>query len=118
MVAELFDVEFIGCVYETHIGVNGLHFLAGDFATVKKFTITDENMTLEEFSSILRNSNWGYELKLTNLQWKADSTFILTYKTSRQNTQGMEQYHGKVVNDTAKLFFNESDRKSPFSIKK
>ena len=81
------------------------YYLAGDFATVKRFTITEEPMSLEEFSTILRASDWGYEIKLTNLHWEADSTFILTYRTKKENTTGMEQYHGKVVNDTAKLYF-------------
>ena len=90
------------------------YYLAGDFATVKRFTITEEPMSLEEFSNLMRSSNWGYEIKLTNLQWEDDSTFILTYKTKKENTTGMEQYHGMVVNDTAKLFVNLKKTENPY----
>ena len=91
------------------------YFLVGDFATVKKFTITKKETNLEDFSKVLENSNLGYEIKLTNVQWLEDSTFILTYKTRKENTTGMEQYHGRIVNDTAKLFFDETKKNNPFA---
>ena len=89
------------------------YFLAGDFNSVKKFIITSSCLDKEELNHLLRTCDWGYDIDFTNLEWQADSSFIITYKTNKMNTVGMEQYKGKIVNDTAKLFFY-SMNKSPF----
>jgi outer membrane protein OmpA-like peptidoglycan-associated protein len=41
---------------------------------------------------------------MNNLQWLPDSTFLLNYRSTKQNTTGAEQYAGRIINDTAKLF--------------
>jgi outer membrane protein OmpA-like peptidoglycan-associated protein len=80
------------------------YFLVGDYDKMLDFTIFPECYDIEEVKYAIRKSNWGYELKLSNLQWQPDSTFILTIKTTINQTTGSEQYIGKIINDTAKVF--------------
>lgn len=91
------------------------YYLVGDFDKMLRFVIVPGCYEPEELKHVLRKSKWGYEIKATNLTWQADSSFILTIKTSKQQTTGMEQYIGKIVNDTAKLIlFPEKEDLFPY----
>lgn len=79
------------------------YFLVGEYNKMLEFVIIPECYEKERIINLLRKSSWGYELKLTNCQWNADSSFILTIKTNINNTVGQEQYFGRIENDTAKL---------------
>jgi len=80
------------------------YYLVGDYKKMLQFVIVPPCYERKQIEYILRKSIWGYEINLTNLQWLPDSTFILTHRTSKQNTTGVEQYVGRIVNDTAKIF--------------
>ena len=89
------------------------YFLVGEWNMVKKFLINADCIDDEEFRYIMRNSDWGYDIDFTNIHKKNDGSFIMTYKTSINNTIGVDQYYGKVVNDTAKIYFHSLNRKNP-----
>ena len=89
------------------------YFLVGEWNMVKKFLINADCIDDEEFRYIMRNSKWGYDIDFTNIHKKDDGSFIMTYKTSINNTVGVDQYYGKVVNDTAKIYFHSLNRKNP-----
>jgi outer membrane protein OmpA-like peptidoglycan-associated protein len=90
-------------------------YLVGEFDKMLQFVVVPGCFEKEEMLHVLRKSKWGYDIKATNLKWQADSTFILTIKTSKQQTTGMEQYIGKIVNDTAKLIlFPEKESLFPY----
>jgi flagellar motor protein MotB len=80
------------------------YFLVGDYKKMLQFVIVPDCYERKQIEQIIRKSNWGYEIQFSNLQWSQDSTFILTFKTTKNNTVGSEQYVGKIVNDTAKIF--------------
>ena len=80
------------------------YYLVGDYNKMLQFVIVPPCYERKQIEYILRKSIWGYEINLTNLQWLPDSTFILTHRTNKQNTTGAEQYVGRIVNDTAKIF--------------
>jgi outer membrane protein OmpA-like peptidoglycan-associated protein len=80
------------------------YFLVGDYKKMLQFVILPDCYLEEEIIYCLRKSTWGYEIKANNLQWQSDSSFILNVKTNIQNTPGSEQYFGRIVNDTAKLY--------------
>lgn len=61
-------------------------------------------MDKKKLVDLFKEANWGYEIKVTNVKWMNDSIFQLSVKTQKQKTTGLEFYHGKIVNDTAKLF--------------
>jgi outer membrane protein OmpA-like peptidoglycan-associated protein len=91
------------------------YFMVGEYETMLKFVIHPECYSKQEIKNKLRKSAWGYEIKSTNLQWNADSSFILTVKTSKQQTVGSEQYFGRIINDTAKLIlFPEKEDLFPY----
>ena len=89
------------------------YFLVGEWNMVKKFLINADCIDDEEFRYIMRNSEWGYDIDFTNIHKKDDGSFIITYKTLKNNTVGVDQYYGKVVNDTAKIYFHSLNRKNP-----
>lgn len=91
------------------------YFMVGEYETMLKFVNYPECYSKEEIKNKLRKSTWGYEIKSTNLQWNADSSFILTVRTSKQHTVGSEQYFGRIINDTAKLIlFPEKENLFPY----
>ena len=89
------------------------YFLVGEFDIVKKYLINADCIDDEEFKYIMRNSNWGYDIDFTNIHKKNEGRFVMTYKTLLNNTTGIDQYYGKVVNDTAKLYFHSLNRTNP-----
>ena len=94
-------------------------YLVGDFKRMLDFLVYPELFEKEDILTLLKNYNWGYEIKLTNVQWQPDSSFIMTYKTNINNTLGTEQYYGTIVGDTAKLYlFPENSNLLKYSIKK
>ena len=91
------------------------YFLVGDYKKMLQFVILPDCYLEEEIIYCLRKSTWGYEIKANNLQWQSDSSFILNIKTNIQNTPGSEQYFGRIVNDTAKLYlFPEKETLFPY----
>lgn len=80
------------------------YYLVGDYRKMLQFVIIPPCYTQKQIEYILRKSKWGYDIKMNNLQWLPDSTFILNYRSTKQNTTGAEQYAGRIINDTAKLF--------------
>ena len=91
------------------------YYLVGDYQKMLQFVIIPPCYTRKQIEYILRKSKWGYDIKMNNLQWMEDSTFLLNYRTSKQNTTGAEQYVGRIVNDTAKLIlFPEKDHLFPY----
>jgi hypothetical protein len=87
------------------------YFLVGDFDKMIDFLILPDGYTKDQLKALLRNSTWGYELKVMNVKWDKDSSFQLAIRTSIQNTSGVEFYEGRVVNDTAKLIVNPESRR-------
>ena len=87
------------------------YFLVGDFDKMIDFLILPDGYTKDQLKALLRNSTWGYELKVMNVKWDKDSSFQLAIRTSIQNTSGVEIYEGRVVNDTAKLIVNPESRR-------
>ncbi|MBM3920580.1 MAG: OmpA family protein [Sphingomonadales bacterium] len=79
------------------------YYITGDYNKMLKFVITPKCYRQKQMEYILRKSKWGYSIRMTNLQWLPDSTFVLTYITSKQNMAGTEQYVGRIIKDTAKL---------------
>ena len=91
------------------------YYLVGDFDKMLQFLIIPPCYTRKQIEYILRKSTWGYEIKVNNLQWMEDSTFVLNFRTNRQNTVDAEQYVGRIINDTAKLFlFPEKENLFPY----
>ncbi|MBM3185469.1 MAG: OmpA family protein [Bacteroidetes bacterium] len=91
------------------------YYLVGDYKKMLQFVILPDCYLEDEIIYCLRKSTWGYEIRANNLQWQSDSSFILNVKTNIQNTQGSEQYLGKIVNDTAKLYlFPEKETLFPY----
>lgn len=91
------------------------YYLVGEYEKMLQFVVVPKCYELEELTHILRKSKWGYEIKANNLKWQSDSTFILSINFSKQQTIGQEQYIGKIVNDTAKLFlFPEKEDLFPY----
>ena len=96
------------------INIIRAYFLVGEFEMVKKFIVNSECLDQNEFEYLLRNSSWGYEIDATNMKWQNDSTFLMTAKSNINLTIGMEQYLGKIVNDTAKIFLFSQNKENPF----
>ena len=91
------------------------YYLVGDYKKMLQFVILPDCYLEDEIIYCLRKSTWGYEIRANNLQWQSDSSFILNVKTNIQNTQGSEQYLGRIVNDTAKLYlFPEKETLFPY----
>ena len=91
------------------------YYLVGDFDKMLQFVIIPPCYTRKQIEFILRKATWGYEIKVNNLQWMVDSTFVLNFRTNRQNTVDAEQYVGRIINDTAKLFlFPEKENLFPY----
>lgn len=82
------------------------YFLIGDFERLRQHIVYPECYSPEEIDHLLRTSEWGYDINLSNLKWNIDSTeFIITYKSIINQTTGMDQYKGTLENDSAKLYF-------------
>lgn len=79
------------------------YYLVGDFDKMLQFMIWPKDVDSTEIRQIIQKSTWGYEIKVTNLKWQDDTSFVFTIRSTIQNTVGMEQYEGKIQNDTAKL---------------
>lgn len=79
------------------------YYLVGDFDKALPFLLLPPSIDKNKLANLLQKANWGYELKVTNVKWMNDSIFQLSVKTQKQQTTGLEFYHGKIVNDTAKL---------------
>jgi hypothetical protein len=79
------------------------YFLVGDFDKMLRFVITPPCYSKNQITRILRKSTWGYSLKCNNVEWLDDHTFVLSYRTEKNKTLAVEQYVGRVFNDTAKL---------------
>ena len=90
------------------------YFMVGEFQIVKKFIVNSECLDDNEFDYLLRNCSWGYEIDATNMKWQNDSTFLMTASTNKNQNIGMEQYLGKIVNDTAKIFLFTQNKENPF----
>ncbi len=96
------------------INIIRAYFMVGEFQIVKKFIVNSDCFDDTEFDYLLRNCSWGYEIDATNMKWQSDSTFLMTAKTNKNQNIGMEQYLGKIVNDTAKIFLFTQNKKNPF----
>jgi diacylglycerol kinase family enzyme len=87
------------------------YFLVGEVDKLMNFIIKPIGYTDGQLKEFIRKSTWGYEVKVTNISWEEDNSFILTVRTTIQNTSGSETYQGKIINDTAKLnLFPDSPR--------
>ena len=96
------------------INIIRAYFMVGEFQIVKKFIVNSDCLDDTEFDYLLRNCSWGYEIDATNMKWQSDSTFLMTAKINKNQNIGMEQYLGKIVNDTAKIFLFTQNKKNPF----
>lgn len=91
------------------------YFLVGDFDKMLRFVITPPCYSKNQITRILRKSSWGYSLKWNNVEWLDDHTFVLSYRTEKNKTLAVEQYVGRVINDTAKLIlFPEKEDLFPY----
>ncbi len=93
-------------IYGTNLGeyIKAL-FITYQFDEILKFIYYPSCYDEESIKYYLLNSNFGYDINLTNFRWKNDSLFQLSYKAIKNNTSSLDIFHGMVVNDTAKLFF-------------
>lgn len=89
-------------------------YLSGQFELISNFLIGHEKLSAQEFNAVINGAKWGYQLTATNMKWSSDSTFVITCKTIKNNTEGMEEYCGVVKNDTAKLIFYPENIENPF----
>jgi len=80
-------------------------FITYQFDEILNFIHYPSCYDKESIKYFLLNSNFGYDINLTNFRWKNDSLFQLSYKAIQNNTSSLDIFHGMVVNDTAKLFF-------------
>tara|TARA_B100000767_G_scaffold77862_1_gene74553 strand:+ start:4133 stop:5026 length:894 start_codon:yes stop_codon:yes gene_type:complete len=96
------------------INIIRAYFMVGEFQIVKKFIVNSDCFDDDEFDYLLRNCSWGYEIDATNMKWQSDSTFLMTAKTNKNQNIGMEQYLGKIINDTAKIFLFTQNKENPF----
>lgn len=96
------------------INIIRAYFMVGEFQIVKKFIVNSDCFDDTEFDYLLRNCSWGYEIDATNMKWQSDSTFLMTAKIYKNQNIGMEQYLGKIVNDTAKIFLFTQNKENPF----
>ena len=96
------------------INIIRAYFMVGEFQIVKKFIVNSDCFDDTEFDYLLRNCSWGYEIDATNMKWQSDSTFLMTAKINKNQNIGMEQYLGKIVNDTAKIFLFTQNKENPF----
>lgn len=87
------------------------YYMVGEFHKMLPFLIIPDCMDREEVIYKLRRMNWGYDIKMTNVQWQEDSSFVMTYKTTMNNTTAIEQYVGSIQNDTAKIFIDVTNKK-------
>ncbi len=91
------------------------YFIVGDFDKMLRFVITPPCYSKNQITRILRKSSWGYSLKWNNVEWLDDHTFVLSYRTEKNKTLAVEQYVGRVINDTAKLIlFPEKEDLFPY----
>lgn len=90
------------------------YYLTGQFEVMRKFLIGVDCYSQEEFAYKMSSTTWGYGLKATNLKWIRDSVFVLTCNSDINNTKGMEEYAGRIINDTAKIFFFSNHMSNPF----
>lgn len=84
-------------------------FITGQEELLWRFFWDEKNnvVPLESPYESLKTNNWGYEIDLTQLKWNSDSVhFTLFYKTNINNTSGVEQIEGIIVNDTARILLN------------
>ena len=84
------------------------HFMTGQTAQIEQFTCRPKGMTGEDVLILLEQNEWGYEIFLTGASQpsSADSTIILTYRTKKNLTSGIDRYKIKVINDTARVCIN------------
>jgi outer membrane protein OmpA-like peptidoglycan-associated protein len=90
-------------------------FITYQFDEILNFIQYPSCYDKESIKHYLLNSDFGYDISLTNLKWQNDSLFQLSYKALKNNTNSLDIFHGIVINDTAKLFFypnNENPFKS------
>ncbi|MDC0643988.1 OmpA family protein [Crocinitomicaceae bacterium] len=80
-------------------------FVTNQFDKLIEFIYYPECYDVSKIKYLLLNSDFGYDIDFTNLIWKPDSTFEISYKAFKNNTSSLDIYHGLIVNDTAKLFF-------------
>ena len=80
------------------------YYLVGDIEKINPFLLLPPSLDKNKLVDLFKEANWGYDIKVTNVKWMNDSIFQLSVKTQKQKTTGLEFYHGKIVNDTAKLF--------------
>lgn len=90
------------------------YYITGQFNKMRYFLIGHNKLSQQQFNSIVSGSSWGYQLSATNLKWSYDSSFIITCKSIKNNTEGMEEYFGVLQNDTAKLMFYPENAENPF----
>ncbi|MEY3048186.1 MAG: hypothetical protein RL365_224 [Bacteroidota bacterium] len=91
------------------------YFLVGDFDKMLQFVIVPPCYSKNQIMRILRKSTWGYSLKYNNVEWLDDHTFVLSYRTEKNKTVAVDQYIGRVINDTAKLIlFPEKEDLFPY----
>ena len=79
------------------------YYLVGDIDKLYPFLLLPPSLDKNKLVDLFKEANWGYDIKVTNVKWMNDSIFQLSVKTQKQKTTGLEFYHGKIVNDTAKL---------------
>lgn len=80
-------------------------FVTNQFDKLIDFIYYPECYDVSKIKYLLLNSDFGYDIDFTNLIWKPDSTFDISYKAFKNNTSSLDIYQGLIVNDTAKLFF-------------
>ncbi|NBU47815.1 MAG: hypothetical protein EBS34_10320 [Flavobacteriales bacterium] len=80
------------------------YYLVGDFDKMQQFVIAPPCYAKNELDAVFRKAKWGYDIRVNHVQWKNKEAFVLHCKTTKNNTTGVEQYLGKIIHDTAKLY--------------
>ena len=90
-----------------------VYYLVGDFDEVSKYIVNSKCMNKNDFENLMTNADWGYEVKFQNIKYR-NNKFIMSFKTIKEATTGLDQYIGTIINDTAKIYIDEYFTSNPF----
>lgn len=89
------------------------YYLVGDFDEVSKYIVNSKCLNRNDFENLMINTDWGYEIKFQNIKY-SHNKFIMSFKTIKEATTGLDQYIGTIINDTAKIYIDEYFTTNPF----
>ena len=76
---------------------------------MSSFLIAPEGYSKEQTLQYLQALKWGYEIRLTNVQWTDETNFTLIYKTNQQQTTEKQNESIKLPNETTNVRVKKVD---------